>query len=143
MLCDLIARMAFAPTGAEHQYRDVYIRCADRHIHDAAQKERRTEDGISIIFRWTSCPSVINGKPLIEHICIGVEKGEIVTLIGPNGSGKSTISEKHHPAAAAVSADGSALTSTDIQPDVLSESCPRKWRLFSRNACKAGADDLP
>ena len=31
-----------------------------------------------------------NGKPLIEHINIGVKKGEIVTLIGPNGSGKTT-----------------------------------------------------
>ena len=30
-------------------------------------------------------------KPLIKDICIGIEKGEIVTLIGPNGSGK------HHP----------------------------------------------
>lgn len=30
-------------------------------------------------------------KPLIKDICIGIEKGEIVTLIGPNGSGKSTI----------------------------------------------------
>ena len=25
-------------------------------------------------------------KPLIKDICIGIEKGEIVTLIGPNGS---------------------------------------------------------
>lgn len=32
-----------------------------------------------------------NGKPLIHDIQIGIEKGEIVTLIGPNGSGKSTI----------------------------------------------------
>lgn len=32
-----------------------------------------------------------NGKPLIEHIKIGVTRGEILTLIGPNGSGKSTI----------------------------------------------------
>ncbi|MDD3338096.1 MAG: ABC transporter ATP-binding protein [Lachnospiraceae bacterium] len=32
-----------------------------------------------------------NGNSLIHHICIGIEKGEIVTLIGPNGSGKSTI----------------------------------------------------
>lgn len=32
-----------------------------------------------------------NGTPLIHDICIGIEKGEIVTLIGPNGSGKSTI----------------------------------------------------
>ena len=30
-------------------------------------------------------------KPLIHDICIGIEKGEIVTLIGPNGAGKSTI----------------------------------------------------
>ena len=32
-----------------------------------------------------------DGKPLIEHISIGVKRGEILTLIGPNGSGKSTI----------------------------------------------------
>ena len=32
-----------------------------------------------------------DGKPLIEHIDIGVRRGEILTLIGPNGSGKSTI----------------------------------------------------
>ena len=25
-----------------------------------------------------------NGKALIHDICIGIEKGEIVTLIGPN-----------------------------------------------------------
>ena len=31
------------------------------------------------------------GKPLIHNINIGIDKGEIVTLIGPNGSGKSTI----------------------------------------------------
>ncbi|MEI3176283.1 MAG: ABC transporter ATP-binding protein [Lachnospiraceae bacterium] len=32
-----------------------------------------------------------DGTPLIHDINIGIEKGEIVTLIGPNGSGKSTI----------------------------------------------------
>ncbi|MCI8637784.1 MAG: ABC transporter ATP-binding protein [Coprococcus sp.] len=32
-----------------------------------------------------------NGKMLIGDINIGINKGEIVTLIGPNGSGKSTI----------------------------------------------------
>lgn len=31
------------------------------------------------------------GNPLIKNISIGVEPGEIITLIGPNGSGKSTI----------------------------------------------------
>ena len=30
-------------------------------------------------------------KPLIKDIEIGINKGEIITLIGPNGSGKSTI----------------------------------------------------
>ena len=44
-----------------------------------------------IIFRWMELSVGYNGKPLIEHINIGVKKGEIVTLIGPNGSGKSTI----------------------------------------------------
>ena len=32
-----------------------------------------------------------NGKPLIEHIDIGIRRGGILCLIGPNGSGKSTI----------------------------------------------------
>ncbi len=32
-----------------------------------------------------------NGKALIRDICIGIKRGEIVTLIGPNGAGKSTI----------------------------------------------------
>ena len=47
-----------------------------------------------------------NGKPLIEHINIGVKKGEIVTLIGPNGSGKSTILQEHYEAAAAARRTG-------------------------------------
>ncbi len=32
-----------------------------------------------------------NHKPLIEDICLDIQKGDIVTLIGPNGAGKSTI----------------------------------------------------
>ena len=32
-----------------------------------------------------------HGNPLIRDINIGIDKGEILTLIGPNGSGKSTI----------------------------------------------------
>ena len=32
-----------------------------------------------------------HGNPLIRDINIGIDKGEIVTLIGPNGSGKSTL----------------------------------------------------
>lgn len=90
MFCDLIARMAFCADRAEHQYRDVCIRCADRHIYDAAQKERKLKME-SYYFQMDELSVGYNGKPLIEHINIGVKKGEIVTLIGPNGSGKSTI----------------------------------------------------
>ena len=32
-----------------------------------------------------------DGKPLIQDVCLQVQRGKIVTLIGPNGSGKSTI----------------------------------------------------
>lgn len=32
-----------------------------------------------------------SGRPLIEHIDIGIHRGGILCLIGPNGSGKSTI----------------------------------------------------
>ena len=32
-----------------------------------------------------------NGVPLIRDICLGIRRGELITLIGPNGSGKSTI----------------------------------------------------
>ena len=54
-----------------------------------------------------------NGKPLIEHINIGVKKGEIVTLIG---------------------ADGSALMSR-MSTGCRTEKCPRKWRLSLQNGC--------
>ena len=33
---------------------------------------------------------------MIHDISIGIDKGEIVTLIGPNGSGKSTIFKEHY-----------------------------------------------
>lgn len=42
-------------------------------------------------FRTQSLTVGYDGKPLISDIDIGIQKGEIVTLIGPNGSGKSTI----------------------------------------------------
>lgn len=32
-----------------------------------------------------------NGQPLIDHICLHLRRGEVMSLIGPNGSGKSTI----------------------------------------------------
>ena len=42
-------------------------------------------------FRTQGLTVGYDGKPLISDIDIGIQKGEIVTLIGPNGSGKSTI----------------------------------------------------
>jgi zinc transport system ATP-binding protein len=33
----------------------------------------------------------LGGKPVLEHVSMAVEPGEIVTLIGPNGSGKTTL----------------------------------------------------
>ena len=54
-----------------------------------------------------------DGKPLIEHIEIGVRRGEILTLIGPNGSGKSTILKSMirqlKPIAGTVVLDGQAM----------------------------------
>lgn len=42
-------------------------------------------------FRTDALSVGYDGQALIREISIGVERGEIVTLIGPNGSGKSTI----------------------------------------------------
>ena len=42
-------------------------------------------------FRTQKLTVGYDGRPLISDIDIGIERGEIVTLIGPNGSGKSTI----------------------------------------------------
>ena len=40
---------------------------------------------------WYEFSVGYHGKVLIHGIEIGVQRGEIVTLVGPNGSGKSTI----------------------------------------------------
>lgn len=42
-------------------------------------------------FRTEKMSVGYQGKPLIQNIEIGLQKGEILTLIGPNGAGKSTI----------------------------------------------------
>ena len=40
---------------------------------------------------YTDDLSIGYGAPLLEHIKIGVRRGEILALIGPNGAGKSTL----------------------------------------------------
>lgn len=42
-------------------------------------------------FRTSRLTVGYSGKPLIRDIEVGLQKGQILTLIGPNGSGKSTI----------------------------------------------------
>ena len=32
-----------------------------------------------------------DGRPLLRNVRLGVDRGEILTLIGPNGVGKSTL----------------------------------------------------
>ena len=61
-------------------------------------------------------------KPLIKDICIGIEKGEIVTLIGPNGSGKSTILKS------ITRQEMWSLTGKTCM-SFRSASCPRRWPL--------------
>ena len=105
MFCDLIARMAFAPTELNISTVTSVFGAPIVNIDDAAQKERKLKME-SYYFQMDELSVGYNGKPLIEHINIGVKKGEIVTLIGPNGSGKSTILKRHYEAAAAARRTG-------------------------------------
>lgn len=55
-------------------------------------KAQKREGSVMKYYFKTEQMSVgYHGKPLIHNIEIGLNKGEILTLIGPNGSGKSTI----------------------------------------------------
>ncbi len=60
-----------------------------------------------------------DGKPLIEHIRIEVNRGEILTLIGPNGAGKSTIlksiTQQLRLVAGTVYLDGRALRTMSLK----------------------------
>jgi len=61
---------------------------SNSHIH----KKRREETEMdNYYFHMDNLSVGYDKKALIHDICIGIKKGEIVTLIGPNGSGKSTI----------------------------------------------------
>lgn len=67
-----------------------------------------------------------NGKALIHDICIGIEKGEIVTLIGPNGAGKSTILKSITRQLKIIS--GNVKTQMQISLSCLSVTCLPRWR---------------
>jgi branched-chain amino acid transport system ATP-binding protein len=57
------------------------------------------------------------GDPVLQGVSLGLEKGEIVTLVGANGAGKSTlvqgISGLMQPLAGRVMLDGASLNGTD------------------------------
>ena len=67
-----------------------------------------------------------NGKALIHDICIGIEKGEIVTLIGPNGAGKSTILKSITRQLKIIS--GNVRSQMQISLSCLSVTCLPRWR---------------
>ena len=68
-----------------------------------------------------------NGKALIHDICIGIEKGEIVTLIGPNGAGKSTILKSITRQLKIISGNVDDCRCKSDQ-SCLSVTCLPKWR---------------
>ena len=90
MMCDLIARMAFAPLELSIST-VTSIFGAPVVIFMMLRRKRGHENMSEYYFHLDHLTVGYDKKPLIKDICIGIEKGEIVTLIGPNGSGKSTI----------------------------------------------------
>ena len=90
MMCDLIARMAFAPLELSIST-VTSIFGAPVVIFMMLRRKRGLENMNEYYFHLDHLTVGYDKKPLIKDICIGIEKGEIVTLIGPNGSGKSTI----------------------------------------------------
>ena len=90
MMCDLIARMAFAPLELSIST-VTSIFGAPVVIFMMLRRKRGLENMKEYYFHLDHLTVGYDKKPLIKDICIGIEKGEIVTLIGPNGSGKSTI----------------------------------------------------
>ena len=88
MMCDLIARMAFAPMELSIS---TVTSIFGAPVVIFMMLRRKRENMSEYYFHLDHLTVGYDKKPLIKDICIGIEKGEIVTLIGPNGSGKSTI----------------------------------------------------
>lgn len=89
MFATFVARTRLFSDGAYARNGDCGGWRACRNLADAEAQKR----GVSVgyYFKTEKLTVGYDGKPLISDIDIGIEKGEILTLIGPNGSGKSTI----------------------------------------------------
>lgn len=85
MLCDLIARTAFAPTELNISTVTSIFGAPGRYLHDAAP-EGRTEMTDTPYFVIDDLTIGYHKVPVIRDISVKVQKGEIIALIGPNGS---------------------------------------------------------
>ena len=91
MLCDLIARTAFAPT--ELNISTVTSVFGAPVVIAMMLQAAEGKGGMNVenYLQTRNLCVGYDGVPLIRDIALSVRRGEIVALIGPNGAGKSTI----------------------------------------------------
>ncbi|MCD8037638.1 MAG: ABC transporter ATP-binding protein [Lachnospiraceae bacterium] len=65
-----------------------------------------------------------NGRPVLERLDFGVNRGELVTLIGPNGAGKSTLLKSLAGQLAPVA--GTAYIGKDALADISADALSRR-----------------
>lgn len=73
-------------------------------------------------------------KALLQNIALGVERGQILTLVGPNGAGKSTLMKLLVagllPTGGAIRADGEPLTKCERAYKARLGYLPQDFGLF-------------